>query len=300
MTLPIGPPRVRTPRPSTEPILELRNIDFCYPAARRSTAEVLGGARLTKINMSIRRGEAHGLIGESGSGKSTIAKLLLGLTAPQAGQIFFDGELLTPARLAAFRLRVQPVFQNPIDALNPATPIGKQIIAPLLVNFKMKSSGCQARLAAAISAVGLSGEILGKLPHQISGGQAQRVNIARALILDPEVLICDEPVSALDMTVQAQILNLLSDLRESRGLSLLFISHDIRSVAYLCSEITVLKRGTIVESGSREQVLFDPKTDYMKSLLRAVPNSELGLETESLTSKPCSQPVGRRHLPAQR
>jgi len=299
MTLPIGPPRVRTPRASSEPILELRNIDFCYPAARRSAAEVLGGSRLNKINMSIRRGKAHGLIGESGSGKSTIAKLLLGLTAPQAGQIFFDGELLTRARLAAFRLRVQPVFQNPIDALNPATPIGKQIIAPLLVNFKMKSSGCQARLAAAISAVGLSGEILGKLPHQISGGQAQRVNIARALILDPEVLICDEPVSALDMTVQAQILNLLSDLRESRGLSLLFISHDIRSVAYLCSEIAVLKRGTIVESGSRDQVLLDPKTDYMKSLLRAVPNSELGVEM-ALPSKPCSQPIGRRHLPAER
>ncbi|MCA1386157.1 MULTISPECIES: ATP-binding cassette domain-containing protein [unclassified Bradyrhizobium] len=141
--------------------------------------------------------KAHGLIGESGSGKSTIAKLLLGLIAPQAGQILFDGELLTPNRLAPFRLRVQPVFQNPLDGLNPVTPIGKQIVAPLLVNFRMRSSACQARLAAAISAVGLSGEILGKLPHQISGGQAQRVNIARALILDPEVLICDEPVSAL-------------------------------------------------------------------------------------------------------
>ncbi|MGY3473640.1 ABC transporter ATP-binding protein [Bradyrhizobium ottawaense] len=299
MTLPIEPPRVRTARASAEPILELRNVDFCYRAARRSAGEVLGGSRLNKINMSIRPGKAHGLIGESGSGKSTIAKLLLGLTAPQAGQIFFEGELLTPDRLAAFRLRVQPVFQNPLDALNPASPIGKQIIAPLLVNFKMKSSDREARLAAAISAVGLSGDILGKLPHQISGGQAQRVNIARALILDPEVLICDEPVSALDMTVQAQILNLLLDLRESRGLSLLFISHDIRSVAYLCSEITVLKRGSIVESGSRDQVLLDPKTDYMKSLLSAVPYSELRRETAS-PSTPCSQPAERRHLLAER
>ncbi|WGD51024.1 ATP-binding cassette domain-containing protein [Bradyrhizobium sp. CB1650] len=299
MTSPIGPARVRTAPASPEPILELRNVDFCYRAPRRSAAEVLGGSRLRKINMSIRRGEAHGLIGESGSGKSTIAKLLLGLRAPQAGQILFDGELLTPDRLAAFRLRVQPVFQNPLDALNPVIPIGKQIVAPLLVNFRMRSSDCQARLAAAISAVGLSGEILGKLPHQISGGQAQRVNIARALILDPEVLICDEPVSALDMTVQAQILNLLSDLRESRGLSLLFISHDIRSVAYLCSEITVLKRGSIVESGSRDQVLLDPKTDYMKSLLRAVPNSELGGKMAS-SSTPCSQPTEPRHVSAQR
>ncbi|WP_407114527.1 ABC transporter ATP-binding protein [Bradyrhizobium sp. LMG 9283] len=299
MTAPIGPPRLRTARASSEPILELRNVGFCYRAPRRSAAEVLGGSSLRNINMSIRHGKAHGLIGESGSGKSTIAKLLLGLTAPQAGQIHFDGELLTPNRLAAFRLRVQPVFQNPLDALNPATPIGKQIIAPLLVNFKMKSSDSQARLVAAISAVGLSGEILGKLPHQISGGQAQRVNIARALILDPEVLICDEPVSALDMTVQAQILNLLSDLRESRGLSLLFISHDIRSVAYLCSEITVLKRGSIVESGSRDEILLEPKTDYMKSLLRAVPNSELGLEMAS-PSKGCSQPGERRHLSAER
>ncbi|MEZ2146721.1 ATP-binding cassette domain-containing protein [Bradyrhizobium sp. DN5] len=298
MTSPIGPPRLRTARASSEPILELRNVDSCYRAPRRSAAEILGGSRLRNINMSIRHGKAHGLIGESGSGKSTIAKLLLGLTAPQAGQILFDGELLTPNRLAAFRLRVQPVFQNPLDALNPATPIGKQIIAPLLVNFKMKSSDSQARLAAAISAVGLSGEILGKLPHQISGGQAQRVNIARALILDPEVLICDEPVSALDMTVQAQILNLLSDLRDSRGLSLLFISHDIRSVAYLCSEITVLKRGSIVESGSRDEVLLEPKTDYMKSLLRAVPNSELGSEMASPAR--CSQPGERRHLSAER
>ncbi|RXH36623.1 hypothetical protein XH99_06525 [Bradyrhizobium nanningense] len=298
MTSPIEPPRVRLAHASSEPILELRNVDFCYPAARRSAAEVHGGSRLNKINMSICPGKAHGLIGESGSGKSTIAKLLLGLTAPQAGQIFFDGGLLTPARLAAFRLRVQPVFQDPLDALNPVTPIGKQIIAPLLVNFKMKSSECQSRLAAAISAVGLSGDILGKLPHQISGGQAQRVNIARALILDPEVLICDEPVSALDMTVQAQILNLLSDLRETRGLSLLFISHDIRSVAYLCSEITVLKRGSIVESGSRDQVLLDPKTDYMKTLLEAVPNSELGLELSSISKR--SRPAERRDLPVVR
>ncbi|RXH35283.1 hypothetical protein XH84_06100 [Bradyrhizobium nanningense] len=298
MTSPIGLPRVRTAPASPEPILELHNVDFCYRAPRRSAAEVLGGSRLREINMSIRRGKAHGLIGESGSGKSTIAKLLLGLTAPQAGQILFEGELLTPDRLAAFRLRVQPVFQNPLDALNPVTPIGKQIVAPLLVNFRMRSSDCQARLAAAISAVGLSGEILGKLPHQISGGQAQRVNIARALILDPDVLICDEPVSALDMTVQAQILNLLSDLRESRGLSLLFISHDIRSVAYLCSEISVLKRGSIVESGSRDQVLLDPKTDYMKSLLRAVPNSELGAEMASRSTP--SQLTEPRHVPAER
>lgn len=260
-----------TPAPAG-PILALRDVTFHYGLSSR--AGVAHGARpiLSNVSLAIHRGRALGLIGESGSGKSTIAKLLLGLNRPSSGDVCFDGEALLPGRLRQFRRRVQPVFQNPLDALNPRMRIRDQIIEPLLVNANLKRQELDARMADALSSVGLSTEIAKKWPHQISGGQAQRVTIARALILEPELLICDEPVSALDMTVQGQILNLLADLQQQRQLGLLFISHDIRAVSYLCSDIVVLHEGRIVEQGPRETLLTRPAAQYTRSLLAAIPD----------------------------
>lgn len=226
---------------------------------------------LSDINFSLKRGQALGLIGQSGSGKSTIAKLVLGLAKPREGSILFEGKPLTPQSLRSFRKRAQPIFQNPMDALDPRMKIGDQLMEPLLANFQLPRSERLERIATAFQDVGLSPEIAEKRPRQISGGQAQRVTIARALLLEPDLLICDEPVSALDMTVQAQILNLLCELRDQQGLSLLFISHDIRAVSYLCSEIVVLHRGRIVESGTRDNVLLHPQADYTQTLIASVP-----------------------------
>lgn len=251
----------------TLPILELEGIGFDYDRAPKSGRPTLNG-----VSFSVPKGQAVGLIGQSGSGKSTIAKIALGLAKPSEGVIRFDGKRLDEHGLQSFRRRVQPIFQNPMDALDPRMRIGDQLLEPLLVNFRLSRSERQERVETALASVRLSMEITGKLPRQISGGQAQRVTIARALLLDPELLICDEPVSALDMTVQAQILNLLNELRAERRMTLLFISHDIRAISYLCSEIVVLHKGCVVEAGSRESVLLRSSDEYTRTLLASVPN----------------------------
>lgn len=186
--------------------------------------------------------------------------------------IRFDGKRIDEHGLQFFRRRVQAIFQNPLDALDPRMRIADQLHEPLLVNFRLSRSERHKRVETALASVGLSTKIAEKLPGQISGGQAQRVTIARALLLDPELLICDEPVSALDMTVQAQILNLLNELRNERRLTLLFISHDIRAISYLCSQIVVLHKGCVVETGSRENVLLRSSDEYTRTLLASVPN----------------------------
>ncbi|MDX0414775.1 ATP-binding cassette domain-containing protein [Sinorhizobium medicae] len=250
------------------PIIELEHVGFNYHGAK-----TVGRPTLQEVSFSITRGKAIGLIGESGSGKSTIAKLILGLASPSEGAILFNGQKLMRSQWSVFRRRVQPIFQNPMDALDPRMNIGDQLMEPLIANFRLSRAERRERIADALSSVGLPKEIARKLPRQISGGQAQRATIARALILDPDVLICDEAVSALDMTVQAQILNLLNDLREEKQLGILFISHDIRAVSHLCSEIVVLRHGRLVESGPKERILSHPIADYTKTLLSAVPNS---------------------------
>ncbi|QRM32811.1 ABC transporter ATP-binding protein [Microvirga sp. VF16] len=249
------------------PLLDLNGVGFDYHRSAASARPTL-----CDVSFAVSKGQAVGLIGQSGSGKSTIAKLVLGLARPRQGTISFEGGPVTHHDLQSFRRRVQPIFQNPMDALDPRMTVGDQLMEPLLVNFRLPRSERMERVAAALESVGLSMAIAAKLPRHISGGQAQRVTIARALLVEPELLICDEPVSALDMTVQAQILNLLNELRERRGLSLLFISHDIRAISYLCSEIVVLHRGRVVESGLREDVLLRPAAEYTRTLLASVPS----------------------------
>ena len=225
------------------------------------------------VDIQVARGETLGLVGESGSGKSTLGRLLLRLLEPDSGSIVFEGRDLT--RLSAWRLRrlrprMQIVFQNPYSALNPRMRV-HQIIGFNLGAARMSGVDRRARVAEVLKLVGLDRDILGRYPHQLSGGQAQRVGIARALVSAPTFLVADEPVSALDLSVQAEILNLFSDLQERLNLACVFISHNLQVVRHVAHRVAVMYEGRIVELGSREAVYEDPLHPYTQLLLSAIP-----------------------------
>jgi ABC-type oligopeptide transport system ATPase subunit len=225
------------------------------------------------VDIEVARGETLGLVGESGSGKSTLGRLLLRLLEADAGSIVFEGRDLTrlPAwRLRRLRPRMQIVFQNPYSALNPRMRVG-QIIGFNLTAARLPGVDRRARVAEVLKLVGLNREILGRYPHQLSGGQAQRVGIARALVSAPTFLVADEPVSALDLSVQAEILNLFSDLQERLNLACIFISHNLQVVRHVAHRVAVMYEGRIVELGPREAVYEDPLHPYTRLLLSAIP-----------------------------
>lgn len=226
------------------------------------------------VNFCIRRGTTFGLVGESGSGKSTIARCALNLIAPTSGTSLIDG--VDPVRLrgrALRRLRARTgfVFQNPKAALNPRLRVGDSIAEPLRTHTALSSAEIATRLAALLDEVGLSASHAERLPHQLSGGQAQRAGVARAIATEPELIVLDEPTSALDVSVQAQVLNLLQRLKRERGLSYLLISHDLDVVRYMSDDAGVMRRGQMVESGPADDVLTSPSHDYTKKLLAAMP-----------------------------
>jgi ABC-type oligopeptide transport system ATPase subunit len=224
-------------------------------------------------SLQIRRGEVFGLIGESGSGKSTLGYLLGGIERPTSGSIKFCGALLeTMARTERrrFRQKTQIVFQDSGAALNPRRKIGSTLQDSLRLAGVPRSER-EARLNGILQMVGLAAEHASRYPHQLSGGQRQRVGIARALAMTPDVLIADEPVSALDVSVQAQIINLLLDLRTKLGLTIVLISHDIGVVAHATDRVAVMHRGKIVETGSTAEVIHEPKHPYTRALISAVP-----------------------------
>ena len=263
-----------TARADGDPLLELSGVTFTYPGGalssliNRPTMPVVDG-----VSFAIRPGEALGLIGESGSGKTTLVRLILGLEAPDVGTVRVQGTSLEAVPRRRLSQLIQPVFQDPLDALDPRMRLGDQVAEPLVVQRYATRRDCRARARAMIERVGLEPDIADRFPHEISGGQAQRVAIARALALDPALLVCDEPVSALDMSVQIQILNLLKTLQDDRQVTFLFISHDLRAICYLCSRILVMYRGHIVEQGDTEQILRCPLHPYTRTLLAAVPNA---------------------------
>ena len=232
------------------------------------------------VNFQLRKGHTLGVVGESGSGKTTMGLTLLRLHEPTGGEVIFDGRnllTLTPAERQVMRRRIQIVFQNPYASLNPRFTIGQTLVEPMAIHGIGKDTAeREARAHALLKKVGLDSGAFGKYPHEFSGGQRQRVAIARCLTLDPEVLVLDEAVSALDVSVQAQVLNLLRDLQDELGLSYVFISHDLAVVRFISDEVLVMKDGQVVEQASAQQILAAPQQEYTRRLLGAVPRGWSG------------------------
>jgi len=227
------------------------------------------------LSLSVMPGRTLGLVGESGCGKSTTGRLLLGLMAPSAGEVLFDGAPLATPGTAAWRQQrqlMQMVYQDPLGALDRRIPVGRQIGEPLEIHHPgLSAEDRQQRIEAEMAAVGLQPHHAERYPHELSGGQRQRVVLARALILQPKLLICDEPISALDVSIQAQVVNLLLDLQEKLNLAYVFISHDLKVVRQISHDVAVMYLGRIVEYGEAESLFRDPQHPYTQALLAAIP-----------------------------
>ncbi len=232
------------------------------------------------VSLRVRKREVMGLVGESGSGKSTLGRLFLRLYEPTAGRVVFDGKdlsKLTAAELRHARRRIQMIFQDPYSSLNPRMRVRDIVAEGIQIHGLAKTRTAEReRVAALLAKVGLGADAMEKYPHEFSGGQRQRVGIARALAVDPDFIVCDEPVSALDVSVQAQVVNLLSDLREQMGLSYLFISHDLRVIQHLADRVAVMYLGRIVEIAPRDLLFSHPRHPYTGVLLNAIPEVTVG------------------------
>ena len=263
----------------TSTLLDVRDLVKHYDTRRGLWGRITGnpGVLVQAVNgvsLSIQRGGTLGLIGESGCGKSTLGRAILRLHEPTSGQIRFDGAEITalaPAELKALRRRMQIIFQDPYASLNPRKTVAELVGLPLRLHALVAPAEIRERVAAMLENVGLNARHLNRYPHQFSGGQRQRLGIARALILNPEFIVCDEPVSALDVSIQAQIIQLLSELKRELGLTYLFISHDISVISYVSDHIAVMYLGRVVEYGSTKAVLDTGQHPYTQALLSAVP-----------------------------
>ncbi len=255
-------------QPAAAPLVEARNLIKEYPREGGATRVV------DDVSFAIYPGETLGLVGESGSGKSTVARMILRLIEPTAGEVVFDGAPLPPAhspQMRALRRSMQIVFQDPYAALNPRMRVRDLLAEPFAIHRESPPEGLDARLRSLLHSVGLDDSALTRYPHEFSGGQRQRINIARALALRPQFLVLDEPVSALDVSVGAQIINLLRGLQRSLGLTYLFISHSMPLVRYLCDRVAVMQRGRLVEIGDALQVCESPRSEYTQQLIAATP-----------------------------
>ena len=262
----------------TVPMLEIRNItrDYHVPTGFMKPEKVVHAVK--GVSFKLDAGKTLAIVGESGCGKSTLARILTFIDPPTSGELLIDGKAVDtrPGHLTAeMRQKVQIVFQNPYGSLNPRQKIGDVLGEPLLINTKMSSAERRERATEMLVKVGLGPEHYNRYPHMFSGGQRQRIAIARALMLNPKLLVLDEPVSALDLSVQAQVLNLLSDLQEEFGLTYVFISHDLSVVRYIADEVMVMYYGEAVEYGTREEVFADPKHAYTRTLFAATPRADV-------------------------
>jgi len=258
------------------PLLEIRNLTKVFPHGESALGAKAGGEvrAVDNVSLDIHPGETLGLVGESGSGKSTLGRLILRLIEPTAGSIRFDGrDLLAASRSEMRRLRrdLQIIFQDPFASLDPRYRVEDIIAEPLIIHGTASNDAVRARVLELLRAVGLDESALRRYPHEFSGGQRQRIGIARALALRPKFIVCDEPVSALDVSVGAQIVNLLAQLQRDFGLTYLFISHSMPVVRYLSTRIAVMYRGQIVEVGDTDQITQRPAHPYTRSLLEATP-----------------------------
>lgn len=259
---------------NTQTLLSVTDLKTWFPIKRGIMSRTVGHVRAVDgVSFHVGRGETLGLVGESGCGKTTLGRTLMGLEKPHGGKILFDGQdiaALTPKAQRDIRRRMQIIFQDPLSSLNPRMNI-LDIVTEGLREFKLLNGSRQAHAVRLLKEVGLDEDAVYRYPHEFSGGQRQRINIARAISLRPAFVVCDEPVSALDVSVQAQIINLLMDLRDSHKLSYLFISHDLSVVSHIADRVAVMHRGRLVEMGITDKVIANPLHPYTQKLIAAVP-----------------------------
>jgi peptide/nickel transport system ATP-binding protein len=290
----------------TEPILEVKNLQKYFPIRRGFFRKVVGQVKAVDgVSFAIKKGQTFGLVGESGCGKSTTGRCILRLVEPSQGEILFtppDKQQinignLDKQHLRAMRSHMQIVFQDPYASLNPRLTI-KQIVAePLIVNNLAKGKDLTDRVVKLLESVGLGASCLDRYPHAFSGGQRQRISLARALALNPSFIVADEPVSALDVSVQAQVLNLMEDLQEQHHLTFLFVAHDLSVIEHISDHVAVMYVGRIVESTSTEELFVQPRHPYTEALLSAVPKPDPRWHSERIILKgdvanPASPPSG--------
>jgi oligopeptide transport system ATP-binding protein len=263
--------------PLTDVLLSVRDLKVHFPIKGGIFQRTRGHVKAVDgISFDVPRGKTVGLVGESGSGKTTTGRAIARLVPITEGVITYDGQCLnnlSNARFLPYRKKIQVIFQDPFGSLNPRMTIYRIIAEPLEIHFKEWTKEQKIeRVADLLEKVGLSADLMQRYPHQFSGGQRQRIGIARALAVEPEFIICDEPVSALDVSVQAQIVNLLQDLQEELGLTYLFIAHDLAVVEHISDEVLVMTEGEIVERASAEELYANPQHPYTKKLFAAVPS----------------------------
>ena len=259
---------------SNSPILEVKNLVKHFPVGGKSSGK--GGVvqAVSGISFSLEAGETLGLVGESGCGKTTAGRTILKLNEPTSGQIIFEGEDITdfkPSRMRAVRAQMQIIFQDPYSALNPRQTIGKIISAPFEIQGITPDAGVKATVQGLMERVGLNPEHYNRYPHEFSGGQRQRIGIARAIALKPRFIVADEPVSALDVSIQAQVINLLDDLKQEEKISMVFIAHDLSVVQHISDRVAVMYLGKIMELAPTADLYANPHHPYTTALLSAVP-----------------------------
>ena len=267
------------------PLLQVRHLVKEFHGRGRWFRRGPAVRAVDDVTFSVAAGETFGLVGESGSGKTTTGRCLLRLIEPTSGEIQFkdmDVRALSAGELRRARRHFQIVFQDPYSSLNPRMRVGAIVEEPLIIHKVGSRDERRAKVRDLFDLVGLDAAAVGKYPHEFSGGQRQRVGLARALALDPALIVCDEPVSALDVSIQAQVVNLLLDLQKRLGLTYLFIAHDLRLVRQICDRVAVMYRGRLVEVAPAEQVFTAPAHDYTKALLSAIPRLQPGQKLERI------------------
>ncbi|MGI8508897.1 MAG: ABC transporter ATP-binding protein [Gemmatimonadaceae bacterium] len=284
-----------------EPLLAVNGLVKTFPIRKGVFGRVTGAIRaVNDVSFEIERGHTLGVVGESGCGKTTMGRSVLRLIEPSAGSVIFGGEdvrTLGGSQLRRMRRRMQIVFQDPFSSLNPRMTVGAAVKEGMVIHHLAEGSDADRRVRALFEEVGLNPSYAARYPHEFSGGQRQRVGIARALSVEPELIVCDEPVSALDVSVQAQVINLLQDLQRDRGLTYLFIAHDLSVVEHIADRVAVMYLGRIVEIGPARAVYANPIMPYTQALLSAVPVPEPGRRSNRIVLKgeppsPANPPPG--------